>query len=107
MATIDRKKKPQFGYLDRDGNFYACYAWGHLALAAELTDNHIYADFELEDKRGWMSLRSGFNWFHSSSKYKYPSKKQWDFIFDWCMNRNKKFPPKMLEDLWQDQETGI
>lgn len=101
-------KPNQLGYLSREGKMHWCSAWGHNDLAYDLTgdvkgdpDSHLM-------KMGWMTLRGDpgidkFNWFYLASRPAFPSKRQWDFVFDWCAKNKKSFPPLHLDMLWEDQ----
>jgi len=103
-----KKEKPELGYLDRNGNFHACYAWGHNDLAYDLVgDEHGDPDRYLLEKKGWMVLRGDpgidkWMWFYLADRPAFPSQKQWDFVFDWCREKGKQFPPVMVDRLWED-----
>lgn len=96
------RKKKEYGYVDREGNFYGCPYHGHLELADELCKDSE----EGLEKAGWLSLKSHMGkyiWFYLADRPMYPSQKQWDFVFDWCRANDQEFPPNMLDMLWEDQ----
>lgn len=104
--------KHQLGYLSRAGRFHACDMWGHINLAYDIAGEE---GEEALENRGWLVLKGDpginkFNWFYLGDKpdlllgrSTFPSKAQWDFVFDWCQKKKIKFPPMHLDMLWEDQ----
>ena len=97
--------KPELGYLDRNGKFYACHAWGHVELAHKLDRGGEKA---LEAK-GWMTLKGDppigvFRWFYLAERPPYPSNAQWNYVFDWCIKKKITFPPNYIDFVWEDHQ---
>jgi hypothetical protein len=95
------------GYLDRNGKFYECLPWGHGGLARQLFPKHRNAERYIEENLGWCRQGGDLTWSHVSKKHEFPSKKQWNFIFDDCAARKKNFPPRYLDFDWEDYNHSI
>lgn len=75
--------KVYHGLLSPEGELYQCNYFGHLALAAKINGTWSVPDESLM-QRGWGRLSTAWNgdeW----SFYKYPTQKQLDIIWDWCV----------------------
>ena len=104
---VKKRPPPELGWIARNGKFYACYYRGHATLAEKITGS-VYGERELEE-RGWIKLAGDppidkWDFFFLPKRPMKITQKQWDFIFDWCRKKNKQFPPRYIEYLWEDKD---